>query len=90
MGILTIKTAARLLELSESLQKAGIVNFRWHDLRHTWASWLAQDGVPLHIIQALGGWSQYKMVLRYAHLCPDDLGRWVERLVQTPQLEVVK
>ena len=42
--------------------------FRWHDLRHTWASWHVHAGTPLLQLQALGGWKSYEMVLRYAHL----------------------
>ncbi|WP_341744671.1 site-specific integrase [Azonexus hydrophilus] len=54
-----------------ALKAAGIENFRWHDLRHTWASWLAQEGTPLHVLQEMGGWADYGMVLRYAHLSPE-------------------
>ena len=54
-----------------ALKAAGIDNFRWHDLRHTWASWLAQEGTPLHVLQEMGGWADYGMVLRYAHLTPE-------------------
>ena len=46
----------------KALKRAGIENFRWHDLRHTWASWLAQNGVPLSDIQEMGGWETYAMV----------------------------
>lgn len=56
---------------AKALKEAGIENFRWHDLRHTWASWLAQEGTPLHVLQEMGGWSDYGMVLRYAHLSPE-------------------
>lgn len=57
----------------KALKRAGIDNFRWHDLRHTWASWHVQNGTALHELQQLGGWSNYEMVLRYAHLSSDHL-----------------
>ena len=49
-------------------KKANIKNFRWHDFRHTWASWLRQQGEGLDKIQELGGWKDPSMVQRYAHL----------------------
>ena len=58
-----------------ALERAGIKNFRWHDLRHTWASWLAQDGTPLHVLKEMGGWHDTDMVLRYAHLAPESFSR---------------
>lgn len=57
----------------EALTRAGIEDFRWHDLRHTWASWHVQNGTSLQELQALGGWSSFEMVLRYAHLAADHL-----------------
>ncbi|MBF0588712.1 MAG: site-specific integrase [Magnetococcales bacterium] len=56
-----------------ALKRAGIEDFRWHDLRHTWASWLRQQGVPTYALQELGGWKSDAMVKRYAHLGPGDL-----------------
>ena len=56
-----------------ALNKAGITNFRWHDLRHTWASWHVQRGIALNTLMELGGWSSYEMVLRYAHLSKEHL-----------------
>lgn len=47
--------------------------FRWHDLRHTWASWHVMNGTPLEVLQKLGGWKTLQMVLRYAHLAPEHL-----------------
>ena len=68
-----------------ALKRAGIENFRWHDLRHTWASWHAQSGTPMHVLQKLGGWQTPAMVQRYAHLGMDDLKRYAERVqIQAP------
>ena len=64
----------------KALSRAGIENFRWHDLRHTWASWHIQGGTPLNVLQELGGWASYSMVQRYAHLAADHLAPWAERL----------
>lgn len=57
----------------KALKRCGIEDFRWHDLRHTWASWFVQSGGSLQELQVLGGWKNFNMVLRYAHLCPDHL-----------------
>ena len=63
-----------------ALQRAGIENFRWHDLRHTWASWHVQSGTPLFALQELGGWESSEMVRRYAHLAADHLAPYAEGL----------
>lgn len=57
----------------KALIRAGITDFRWHDLRHTWASWHVQNGTPIHVLKELGGWSDLTMVLRYAHLSSKHL-----------------
>ncbi len=64
----------------EALKRAGIKNFRWHDLRHTWASWHVQNGTPLQVLKELGGWSSYDMVLKYAHLAPDHLSNFANNV----------
>lgn len=58
---------------NRACQTANIDDFRWHDLRHTWASWMVQAGVSLQALMELGGWHEYSMVLRYAHLAPSHL-----------------
>lgn len=51
-----------------AVKRAGIKDFRWHDLRHSWASWLRQNDVPTWVLQELGGWKSEVMVRRYAHM----------------------
>ncbi len=57
----------------KALKRAGIEDFRWHDLRHTWASWHVQGGTPLFALQELAGWETEKTVRRYAHLAAEHL-----------------
>ena len=63
-----------------ALARAGISEFRWHDLRHTWASWHVQNGTPLFALQELGGWESPEMVRRYAHLAAEHLAPYADRL----------
>jgi integrase len=63
-----------------ALARAGIENFRFHDLRHTWASWLIQAGTLLSILQEMGGWESIEMVRRYAHLAPTYLAEHARHL----------
>ncbi|MEQ8955869.1 MAG: site-specific integrase [Gammaproteobacteria bacterium] len=65
---------------NQAKERAGIENFRWHDLRHTWASWHVQNGTSLHELQELGGWSSFEMVQRYAHLSADHLKHAASRM----------
>jgi integrase len=60
------------------LKRAGIEDFRWHDLRHTWASRLVQHGTPLYVVQEMGAWESEGMVQRYAHLVPAHLAEHAE------------
>lgn len=72
--------AANTKAWKSALKRAGIENFRWHDLRHTWATWQRQAGTPTHELQRLGGWKTAAMVERYAHLAPDQLAYAASRL----------
>ena len=51
-------------------------SFRFHDCRHSWASWMAQAGTPMLTLQRLGGWKTLSMLNRYAHLSIDDLQQY--------------
>ncbi|KAB2308494.1 site-specific integrase [Betaproteobacteria bacterium SCN2] len=64
----------------ETLKRVGIEDFRWHDLRHTWATWHRRAGTPTHELQRLGGWRTASMVDRYAHLAADHLAESASRL----------
>ncbi len=62
------------------MKKAEIKDFRWHDLRHTFATRLAQAGVDIYKISKLLGHKDIKMTQRYSHHCPDSLRDGVEIL----------
>lgn len=61
-------------------QRAEIKPLRWHDLRHTFASWHSQNGTPAEILQKLGGWKSHKMVERYAHLNVEHLAQFTHNV----------
>jgi site-specific recombinase XerD len=65
----------------QAIQKSGVVNFRWHDCRHTFCSRLAMKGVNLKVIQALAGHKTIAMTARYAHLDDASLRAAVDSLV---------
>jgi integrase len=61
---------------------AKLQNFRFHDLRHHFASRLVQSGIPLNAVRELLGHADTTMVLRYAHLSPDHLAAAVEKVAR--------
>jgi integrase len=61
-----------------ALRKSGIQNFRFHDLRHTFATRLVQAGVDLYTVQKLGRWKTVNMVQRYAHHHTETLRNAIE------------
>jgi integrase len=63
-----------------AVQRAGIQNFRFHDLRHTFASRLILAGVGLETVQQLLGHSSISMTTRYTHLTATHVREAVERL----------
>ena len=75
------KVGDHVLDLKKSCKRAysqaGINDVRIHDLRHTFASWLVMDGVPLYDVSKLLRHSSIRMTEKYAHLAPDYLHKAV-------------
>lgn len=63
-----------------AVERAGVAPLRWHDLRHTWASWHVMSGTPLEALQKLGGWRSIASVQRYAHFAPGFVGQFADRM----------
>jgi integrase len=85
------KTIKRTLD--EMGVNVGITDPRqklsFHSCRHSFCSWLAMEGVPLHVIGELAGHRSLKMVQRYSHLAPQTMRAAVALLDEKPQAEVV-
>jgi integrase len=65
---------------SRACRRAGILDFRLHDLRHTCASWMRMKGADIHVVALQLGHKDLRMAARYQHLAPDHLQEAVRRL----------
>jgi hypothetical protein len=66
--------------LRNALKRAGIKNFRRHDLRHVWATWHVMAGTTMAELPELGAWKSAEMVTRYAHFAPEQLRAAADKL----------
>jgi site-specific recombinase XerD len=80
------KPGGRLKDLPNDweglLLTAQIEDFRWHDLRHTFAGRLVMSGVDLYTVCRLLGHQDIKMTMRYAHLAPGYMKAAVNILIK--------
>ena len=71
-------------------RKAGITDFRFHDLRHTWASWHRQAGTSCDELKDLGGWKSRVMVDRYAKFATEHLSVAAARIERGRDNNVIR
>lgn len=64
----------------KALKRAGMTDLRFHDLRHTWASWHRQAGTSCDELKDLGGWKSRQMVDRYAKYSTEHLAAAAARI----------
>lgn len=76
-------------QLKEACAAVGIEDFHWHDIRHTWATWHVRAGTPLEVLQKLGGWRDYSMVLRYAVFAQDHIAAYADNISKGDGVVVV-
>jgi integrase len=76
--------------IRRACQQAGIRQITWHTLRHTFASQLVTEGVPINVVQTLLGHSTVVMTMKYAHLAPSALHEAVSVLERAEMREVAQ
>jgi integrase len=90
------KTEGRLIDIKSRFDKAkreaGIRDFRFHDLRHTAATRMADGGADAFALAEIFGWSDVRMALRYTHATAESKRRAVENLVKvvSPQWTLLR
>lgn len=84
-----LSTKAAQTRLNHALHRANVRHIGWHALRHSFASHLATNGMPLIAIQSLLGHSTIQMTMRYAHAAPDMLRDAIASLGRVAQNENV-
>ena len=67
-----------------AMKQADVRRFRFHDLRHTFATRLVQAGADIYTVQKLGRWKTISMVQRYAHHHSESLRAGIEMLDRLP------
>jgi site-specific recombinase XerD len=65
---------------SRAVKRAGLTDFHFHDLRHSFASHLTMGGANLRAVQILLGHKDLRMTMRYSHLSPEHLQGAVKAL----------
>ena len=83
-----IGTSHLIKTFHKAIKTSGIPKLRFHDLRHTFASRLVQNGADLFSVQKLGRWKNLPMVMRYAHHQPESLRPAIE-LMDKHKSEVI-
>jgi integrase len=79
-----LKVRFLVREFCQARDRAGIPDFRFHDLRHTFATRLVQRGIDLYKVQRLLGHRTNHMTQRYAHHSPESLREGVKILENSP------
>ena len=77
-----------LKHFKAALRDADVRAVRFHDLRHTFGTRMAAQGVPMRVLQEMTGRRDFKTTLIYADYAPSEReAEWVEQAFQAPKVE---